>query len=254
MPIILPQLPESLFSSYDPKYKPGYTSYTPKLRSEQGKIYGNATLRSANYEPGLQRCAGNHNTSLNMEMYGKVSNIPGTNAENWNNKHGYFHPSSGKYFYAQRHQTYDGNPQNTAAIKAIEELKHELSTPAKCSSSQMDRWSSLRDSTQRERPTCNGATEQTGEMSGLPSYRNEKMKKIFKEDLTDNHSPRLSDANDYLQRRRGKVIYRTDSGLLPNYSGYTPGQMFSLGSTWGRSSVNAIGKLHEQTFQWTSLL
>ncbi|XP_075707435.1 ciliary microtubule inner protein 2B-like [Rhinoderma darwinii] len=254
MPITLPQLSESLFSSYDPKYVPGYTGYAPKLRSEQGKIYGNATLRSANYEPGLQRCGSDHIHPFNIELGEKVSNIARGDTEKWNNKHveGHFHPSSEKYLYTRLNHTYDGNPQTSSAIKAIEEIKYELSSPAKCTSSEMDRWASLKDGN-REGPRCNGRTEQTGEMSGLP-YKNEKIKKILREELTEkNPSTNLPHTNDYLQRRQGKLIYRTNSGLLPNYSGYKPGQMFSIGSTWGRSSVNAIGKLHEQTFQWTSL-
>ncbi|KAM3940199.1 ciliary microtubule inner protein 2B-like [Leptodactylus fuscus] len=254
MPIVLPQIPKSLFSSYDPTYVPGYTGYTPKLHSEQGKIYGNATLRSANYEPGLQRYGCNHIPSYYMEFDGKVSNYSRRDAENWNNKLGHFDPSSEKYFYTQTKHTYNGHPQTSYAIKAIEEIKRELNTPAKCTSSEMDRWTSLRDITQREKPKCDRQTQQTGEMSGLPSYRNEKIKKIFKENITENiPSTKLSQTNEYLQRRQGKLIYRTNNGLLPNYSGYTPGQMFSIGSTWGKSSENAIGKLHEQTFQWTSL-
>ncbi|XP_044141644.1 uncharacterized protein LOC122931623 isoform X2 [Bufo gargarizans] len=202
MPIILPQLPESLFSSYDPKYVPGYTAYTPKLRSEQG----------------------------------------------------YFHPSSGKYFYTQRNHTYDGNPRTSSAIKVIEEIKYDLSTPAKFTLPEKDRWASIREGSLRERSKHNGRNEQTGEVPGHPSYRNENLKNIFKEDLIgSNPSTKLSHTNEYLQRRQGKLIYRANSGLLPNYSGYTPGQMFSIGSTWGKSSVNAIGKLHEQRFQWTSL-
>ncbi|XP_073507894.1 ciliary microtubule inner protein 2B-like [Phyllobates terribilis] len=253
MPIILPQLPDTLFSSYDPKYVPGYTGFSPKLRSVQGEVYGNATLRSANYEPG-QRCGGYHIPSFNMELGVNVSHIPRDDVENWNNKHGYFHPSSGRYLFTQRKHIYDGNPQTSSAIQAIEEIKYELRTPVKCASSEMDRWTSLREGTSRERSTSCGRTEQTGEMSGFPSLKNEKMKKIFKEDLAEKNAlTKLSDTNAYLQKRQGKLIYRTNSGLLPNYSGYTPGQMFSIGSTWGRSSENAIGKLHEQKFQWTSL-
>ncbi|KAM4053076.1 ciliary microtubule inner protein 2B-like [Anomaloglossus baeobatrachus] len=254
MPIILPQLPESLFSSYDPQYVPGYTSFSPKLRSKLGEVYGNATLRSANYEPGLKKFGDNHIPSFNMDLSGTVSNIPTCDAENWNNKHGYFHPSSGRYLFTKTNHTYDGNPQISSAIRAIEETKYELSSPAKCASSERDRWAPLRDSTPRERSKSYERTEQTGEMSGLPSYRNEKMKKIVKDDFAEKNTlTKLSDTNAYLQKRQGKCIYRTNSGLLPNYSGYTPGQMFSIGSTWGRSSVNAIGKLHEQPFQWTSL-
>ncbi|XP_077137071.1 ciliary microtubule inner protein 2B-like [Ranitomeya variabilis] len=256
MPIILPQLPESLFSTYDPKYVPGYTSFSPKLHSIQGEVYGNAILRSVNYEPGHQRCGGNHIPSFNIELGGNISHIPRDDAGNWNNKHvqEYFHPSSGKYLFTQRKHTYDGNPQTSSAIKAIEEIKYELSTPVKCASSEINRWASLRGSTSRERSKSYGRTEQTGEMSGFPSYRNEKMKNIFKEDLSEKNAlTKLTDTNVYLQKRQGKLIYRTNSGLLPNYSGYTPGQMFSIGSTWGRSSVDAIGKLHEQKFQWTSL-
>ncbi|XP_044141638.1 protein FAM166B-like isoform X1 [Bufo gargarizans] len=254
MPIILPQLPESLFSSYDPKYVPGYTAYTPKLRSEQGKIYGNATLKSANYEPGLQSCAGNCIPSFKLELGEKVSNFSKEDAESWNNHHGYFHPSSGKYFYTQRNHTYDGNPRTSSAIKVIEEIKYDLSTPAKFTLPEKDRWASIREGSLRERSKHNGRNEQTGEVPGHPSYRNENLKNIFKEDLIgSNPSTKLSHTNEYLQRRQGKLIYRANSGLLPNYSGYTPGQMFSIGSTWGKSSVNAIGKLHEQRFQWTSL-
>ncbi|XP_056408064.1 uncharacterized protein LOC130306328 isoform X2 [Hyla sarda] len=254
MPIILPQLPQSLFSSYDPKYVPGCTGFTPKVCSEQGKIYGNVTLRSANYEPGLQKYEGNRVPSFNIELGGKVSNFASGDAENWNNKLGYFHPSNGKYFYTQTNHTYDGNPQISSAIKAIEEIKYELSTPAKCTSSEMNRWDSLRDSALRERSECHGRDGKTGKMSNFTSNKNEKMKKISREDLIEKKpSTGLSHASDYLLRRQGKVIYRTNSGLLPNYSGYTPGQMFSVGSTWGKSSVNAIEKLHEQTFQWTSL-
>lgn len=88
MPIILPQLPDSLFSSYDPTYVPGYTGFTPKLHSDQGKIYGNATLRSVNYEPGVQRSRGNHIPSFNVELGGNVSNFARGDAETWNNKRG----------------------------------------------------------------------------------------------------------------------------------------------------------------------
>ncbi|XP_069820484.1 ciliary microtubule inner protein 2B-like [Dendropsophus ebraccatus] len=247
MPIILPQIPESLFSTYDPKYVPCYTGFTPKLRSEQGKIYGNATLRSSNYEPGLQRYGDNHMPSFNIELGENISNFPRGDAENWNNKQGYFHPSNGKYFYTQTNHTYDRSPQTSSAIKAIEEIKYQLSMPTKCTSSEKDRDSTLRSK-------CNGRAEQTVDMSSLSSHKNENIKKIFKEDVTEQKPcTRLSHTDDYLQRRQGKVIYRTKSGLLPNYSGYTPGQMFSIGSTWGRSSANAIGKMQQQTFQLTSL-
>ncbi|CAJ0927047.1 unnamed protein product [Ranitomeya imitator] len=90
---------------------------------------------------------------------------------------GYFHPSSGRYLFTQRKHTYDGNPQTSSAIKAIEEIKYELSTPVKCASSEINRWASLRGSTSRERSKSYGGTEQTGEMSGFPSYRNEKDEK-----------------------------------------------------------------------------
>ncbi|XP_071982644.1 uncharacterized protein [Engystomops pustulosus] len=254
MPIILPQLPESLFSSYDPKYIPGYIGYTPKLRSQQGKIYGNATLRSSNYEPGRHTYEGNHNPCFNIEIGDNISNFSRGDAENWNNKQGYFYPSSGKYFYTRTKHTYDGSPQTSSAIKAIEEIKNELGTPAKCTSSDMERWPSLKNSTLMERSPYNRRTEQTGERTHVSSSKNEKMKKIFTEDfIENNHSAKLSNTSDYLQRRQGKLIYRINSGLLPNYSGYTPGQMFSIGSTWGKSSLNAIEKLHKQQFQWTSL-
>ncbi|XP_075047145.1 uncharacterized protein LOC142107544 [Mixophyes fleayi] len=261
MPIILPQLHESMFSSYDPTYAPGYTGYTRKLQSDKGKIYGNATLKSVENEPGLQRPSqlpgsgwgSIHSPLVNVQLGGRNSNTSREDTENWNNKNGYFHPLNGKYYFTRINHTYDGNPETSSAIKAIEEIKYELSKPAKWTPSTMATFDSLKYGGIRQ-SHCNGRNEQITESSSFPSYRNGNMKKTLKNDITEKEvSTRLYNNNGYLQRRQGKLIYRTDYGLLPNYSGYTPGQMFAIGSTWGRSSVNAIGKLHEQSFQWTSL-
>ncbi|XP_063781482.1 uncharacterized protein LOC134931355 [Pseudophryne corroboree] len=262
MPIILPQLPESMFSSYDPSYVPGYTGYTQKIRSDKGEIYGNATFKSADYEPGLQRPSqlhvsgwgGNHSPLINVQLGGKTSNTSRGHTGNWNNKNGYFHPLNGKYSFARMNYPYNGNPENSSAIKAIEEVKYELSRPANWTSPENATFDSLRDGIIRQ-SSFHGRNEQFTGTSSFPSYRKAKMIKKFQNDITERPlSTRLYNTNDYLQRRQGKLIYRTDCGLLPNYSGYIPGQMFAIGNTWGRSSVNALEKLHEQSFQWTSLI
>ncbi|XP_072260662.1 ciliary microtubule inner protein 2B-like [Pyxicephalus adspersus] len=263
MPVILPQLPQSMFSSYDPTYIPGYTGYTSKLRSDRGYLYGNATLQSRDYEPGLQRSLQlpvsawrNYSSSSDLHLGGIISNIPRENAENWNNKSGYFYPASGKYHITRMNHTLDGDPKMSSAINAIEEIKNELTEPTVLMPSKTDRCASVQNSLQtpKQAARCIRDVEQIAEPSCSPIYKNEKMKKNLRNDYkVKEHSSGIPVKNDYFQRRQGKIIYRTNSGLLPNYSGYTPGQMFLIGTTWGRSSVNALGKLQDQKFQWTSL-
>ncbi|KAM9330642.1 uncharacterized protein PAF06_016269 [Gastrophryne carolinensis] len=260
MPLTLPQLPDSMFSSYDPRYMPGYTGYTLKLRSDKGKLYGNATLKSCDYEPGYPRfplsaLGRYYNATSDLLLGGTVTNIARENAENWHNNNGHFYPASGKYHISRRIHTINGDPKTSNAVNAIEEIKYELSRPAK--PLPMNRSDSLRKDlgTARAASSCFARkNEQVDEPENTPMCENRMMKKTLRKDSAEKTlSTNIYSTNDYLQRRQGKIIYRANSGLLPNYSGYTPGQMFLIGSTWGKSSINAIGKLQDQRFQWTSL-
>ncbi|XP_018427325.1 PREDICTED: uncharacterized protein LOC108799888 [Nanorana parkeri] len=232
MPVILPQLPESMFSTYDPRYVPGYTGYTSKLRSDRGNIYGNATLQSQDYEPGLQRSSQipvsawreNYRLSSDLHLGGIISNVPRENAEIWNNKSGYYLPASGKYHIIRMNYTLDGDPKTSSAITAIEEIKYELSKPAKWLSSKTERCASSQISreTPKQAARCIRRADQIAESSCSPTCRNEMMKKTLKNDLTEKElSSSIPLKNNFLQRQ-GKIIYRTNSGLLPNYSGYAP--------------------------------
>ncbi|XP_077331523.1 uncharacterized protein LOC143974231 [Lithobates pipiens] len=263
MPVILPQLSASMFSSYDPRYIPGYTGYTSKLRSDRGNIYGNATLQSRDYEPGLQRSSElpvsawreNYRASSDLHLGGVITNIASENAENWNNKNGYFHPVSGKYHIIRMNHTLDGDPKTSSAINAIEEVKYGLTNPAKSMPLETRRCASLQNrlETPKQAARCIKRAGQIAESSSTPTNINQKSKTNQTDYIGKEHSSTIPMKNEFLQTKQGKIIYRTNSGLLPNYSGYTPGQMFLIGNTWGRSSVNALGKLREQRFQWTSL-
>ncbi|XP_040217903.1 uncharacterized protein LOC120947028 isoform X2 [Rana temporaria] len=168
---------------------------------------------------------------------------------------GYFHPASGKYHIIRRNHTLDGDPKTSSAINAIEEIKYELTNPAKSMPLETRRCVSLQNSleTPKQAARCIKRASQIAESSSTPTNRNEKSKTHQPDFIGKERSSTIPMKNELLQRKQGKIIYRTNSGLLPNYSGYTPGQMFVIGSTWGRSSVNALGKLREQRFQWTSL-
>ncbi|KAM5191579.1 uncharacterized protein ACMZJ9_000537 [Mantella aurantiaca] len=264
MSVILPQLSASMFSSFDPRYIPGYTGYTSKLRSDRGNIYGNATLQSRDYEPGFQRSSQlpgstwreSYRSSSDLQLGGILSNIPRENAENWNNKNGHFHPGSGKYHIVQRNHTLDGDPKTSSALNAIEEIKYELTKSARWKPSENDKCaSSHQNSLEAPRQTarCIRGADQIAESSYSPTYINEKMERSLKSDFKEKKQSLSKPAKKDFLQRQGKIIYRTNSGLLPNYSGYTPGQMFLIGNTWGRTTMNALGKHHDQRFQWTSL-
>ncbi|XP_002131258.2 uncharacterized protein LOC100180027 [Ciona intestinalis] len=47
-------------------------------------------------------------------------------------------------------------------------------------------------------------------------------------------------------------IYHTQAGLMPNYSGYVPGQKFRYGKTWARETVNANRTGIPRTWESTS--
>ncbi|KAM4807920.1 ciliary microtubule inner protein 2B-like [Rhinophrynus dorsalis] len=228
MPINLPQIPESMFSTYDPHYIPGYTGFIPKLQSDTGKIYGNATLTIANHEPGLQKSSklaqtgwgDKHGPSLSVLFDRRIpngpTNRPGGSSESWNIKNGQKH-------IMPREENIIIKSMTIQCTMLLYLVFNPLTTREVAS------------------PSC------------LSSYGDEKKRFLKKDCKERDHLTDSYKTNDYLQRRQGKLIYRTDTGLLPNYGGYIPGQMFVIGKTWGKSSVDAIGKLQEQPFLWTSL-
>ncbi|XP_068127426.1 uncharacterized protein [Hyperolius riggenbachi] len=238
-----------------------YTAYLPKFRCDRGSVYGNATLQPRDYEPGRQRSAHlpgsawreNYSTALPLHLGGTISNVARENAENWNNKNGYFNPASGKYHITQMRHILDGDPETTKAINAIEEIKYELRKPSVQMPSGIDRCDSLRKGlrTAGQPSQCVTGAQQLDKPA---TFRNEKMTKSIRNEFTGKERPTsLCTKEDYFQRRQGKIIYRTNGGLLPNYAGYIPGQMFLIGNTWGRDSFDAMGKHQNQKFQWTSL-
>ncbi|XP_053312369.1 uncharacterized protein LOC128474122 [Spea bombifrons] len=265
MPVILPQLPKSMFTSYDPKYTPGYTSFVPKLRSDIGKVYGNANLRFLDHEPGLRRTQrvsfmewdNQHGPSRSAHLDRRVFDhhskmtVQG-HEKNWNNQNGYFHQGDTKYPFTQMRHTHDGDPRTSSVIYTVEQIKHDLNKPMEWMPSEPDRYGSLRheQDSMKYPSSCHERSEQIYPSSNLLPTGNVKMKEINDREPAKN----ICKTNDYIQKRQGKLIYRTDGGLMPNYSGYTPGQMFAFGKTWGRSSRNAIEKVHGQPFLWTSLL
>ncbi|CAH2293517.1 Hypothetical predicted protein [Pelobates cultripes] len=261
MPAILPQLPESMFTTYDPKYTPGYTSYVPKLRSDIGKIYGNATLRYLDYEPGLKKghrlsftTWDDRHSSLSAQSkrreFGDLQKKPFQRyVENVNRKNGFLHD------FTQMKHTYDGNPRMSSAIHTVEETKHELNKPLQWTQSDTNRYGSERHGLEQWDPRSNGICEQRASSSCPLPYEDIKMRTCLEKKVKEKEpSLNASKTSVYLQKRLGKIIYRADSGLLPNYSGYTPGQMFAIGNTWGRSTMNAVGKIHVQPFLFTSLI
>ncbi|KAM8960505.1 uncharacterized protein RCH25_036219 [Pelodytes ibericus] len=267
MPVILPHLPEYMFASYDPNYTPGYTSFVPKLRSDTDNIYGNATLKFLDYEPGLRRgqrvsFAGCSNTPgpsrsahyTRRMFHEPMNSTPQKHVGYWNNKNDIFYPGSGKYHFTQMDHIHDGDPRASSAIHTVEETKNELNKPLHWESLETERYRSLRHGLEstREQSYNHGTSEQLASFSRRHAYEDMRMSPE-KEKKERKPLENMSKTNDYLQKRQGKTIYRTDSGLIPNYSGYTPGQMFSFGKTWGRSSMNAVEKAHKQPFLWTSL-
>ncbi|XP_075432385.1 ciliary microtubule inner protein 2B-like [Ascaphus truei] len=268
MPIILPQLPETIFSSYDPTYVPGYTGYIPKLRSDIGNIYGNATLNSLHYEPGVPKApklpiAGwddNEGASLSMHFDRRMFTDPKVNtprgrAENWNITNGYFCSANGKYPLTGRQYMHDGDTHTSSAIQAVENLKSELSKPIQWMSSEIDRHESSTNGLGRDRQTSMSLGKSQQASSNLPSSGKEEMRINSEKRFKERESlPSLYKTNNYHPKRQGKLIYRTDSGLVPNYAGFIPGQMSVIGQTWGKGTVDAIGTQKKQPFHWKSLI
>lgn len=260
MPILLPQLPTLMFSTYNPSYIPGYTGYTPKLRSHRGSIFGKAAFQFCDTEPGFQRSlyfplsARREKNSLSSDLHLKEtpSGMPRDNVENWNSKSACFYPARGKYNFIRVNHTLDGDPKISKAINAIEKTKHELSKPA-----HKDRCASVPSGlkTPKEAAKCTTVADQAqrAESPHSPTHKQDKLKTVKKDVTEKKHSSDMTTKSDLLPQKKGKIIYRTDSGLLPNYSGYIPGQTFNIGKTWGRSTVDALGKYRGQEFHFTSL-
>ncbi|OCU00882.1 uncharacterized protein LOC108713500 [Xenopus laevis] len=252
MPIILPQLPEVMFSTYDPQYIPGYTTQIPKLRSDAGYIYGNATQTSSNHEPGVQRCTNLPLTGWRdrqgpvISMHSGTRDIPREQAESWNIKKGYFYPIKRRYYATGINNMYNGDLRISTAIQTVEGIKHELHSPDQLKTFTSDTSKHLRMSREslKQKATFHGRSEQERPLPRLSPFAEKNERDPIPSSYTTN----------YNQEQQGKLIYRTDSGILPNYGGYIPGQMFAIGKTWGKTSVNALGKLKEQPFVWTSLL
>ncbi|XP_053555997.1 protein FAM166B-like [Bombina bombina] len=230
MPIIVPQQHESIYSTYEPHYVPGYTGYITKLRSDIGNVYGNATLKLVDYEPGAQK-------SLSRIIIFFCNQ-------------GHFYPVTAKYYHTQMNYIRDGDPKTSSAIQTIEEIKKETNKPTRWLPCDADRFGSLPSGLQTT--NCAERCEQIASSSS--SYGDKIRGIIQKKELKASESSRsINKINENELKRQGKIIYRTESGLLPNYTGYTPGQMFVIGKTWGKSTIDAKGKHQEQPFVWTSL-
>ncbi|XP_043920233.1 protein FAM166B-like [Protopterus annectens] len=308
MPIRLPQRPEMTFSTYDPNYIPGYGGFVPKLRSQIGETYGNATLRLLTYEPGqpkssrltlieaqpkwndyyprhlLNRTYGQPDMSRYTEQFIDKSI-----------KNGYFYPRSGKYYYALRHYMYDNNPHTTAAIETIEEIKpmlHDPETAAVTKQNSMlkevTRLDSLQRTSIRGRPppelfkeskdsheVLDTSRDATRSLQGPGIFQESRGKDKLKRPSTvpqqmssaqlHNSTSLVSDIcrerpvtecgrmEDYAQNRQGRVIYKRETGIVPNYAGYVPGEKFTHGKTWTLTTENTLGIGKHKPFQRTSL-
>ncbi|KAM4710338.1 uncharacterized protein O3C94_000303 [Discoglossus pictus] len=269
MPITLPQHPESMFSTYDPYYEPGYTGYIPKLRSNIDNIYGNATVRFLHYEPGLQKSARPaligyddqrgpaRSVHFDTNVFSDAQrNNPTQHADKSIITKGHFSPVNGNDYLTQMNYMQDCDPRTSATIQTVEEIKRDW--PGKWMSSETDRCGTYRYGLEKARQTSTSPErhQQRVTFSAHSSYGYEKTDNVSKKvPKSKEQAPfiGLSKTKDYNLKRQGKLIYRPDSGIIPNYAGFTPGQTSEIGKTWGKSTVNVIAKQQQQPFQWTSL-
>ncbi|KAE8632531.1 hypothetical protein XENTR_v10001569 [Xenopus tropicalis] len=235
MPIILPQLPEVMFSTYDPQYIPGYTTQIPKLRSDTGNIYGNATQTVVNHEPGVHRAT---NLPLTgwcdrqgpvITMHSGTRAIPKEQAESWNVKKGYLYPVNGRNYATGINTVYNGDLRISSAIQTVEGIKHELHSPGQWKTYISDTSGHLgRPGGSSRQATFHGRSEQERPLPRLSPYAEKKERLLKKERNESDPIPNSYKTNYNNHEQQERLIYRTDSGILPNYGGYIPGKKFWL--------------------------
>ncbi|XP_060092354.1 uncharacterized protein LOC132569932 [Heteronotia binoei] len=241
-----------MLSDYS-SYIPGYTGFIPKLQNVVGETYGNATRKLLFHQAKL------------LQLSHSAFNRPGhryrpSRPFRWPDKYHYgqlslkdgnaaceYLPTSTKRSGFARRLIYDGAPQTTSAIQSIEKVKADLKPPPK------PRGTSQRSLT---KPTKNLSST----TPSLPPYKGvskifgttiSKTEKVEKPEEIPSLGPKKI---EMLQKQQGKLIYRPDCGLLPNYTGYVPGHKFSFGKTWGASTRGSLRAAKRQPLIWTSLM
>ncbi|XP_072373193.1 ciliary microtubule inner protein 2B-like [Scyliorhinus torazame] len=244
MPFPLPLKAENVFSTFDPNFMPGYGGYIPKLRSHFGETYGNATLGLLSYEPGqpksprltLTQTKPLYNPQVPRHLLNRTYGHPeittyAGQVQNTNIKNGYFYPRDGKYHFALKHSVYDNNPEATAAIQTIEELKQREMMECKRSDLIAPNMSSRPPSAI---PT--GEIRPPDSCTFIPMVCEPPFDPCYPRRMNTFQTP---DENPLEQNSR--IIYRPDSSLHPTYNGFVPGHQFAIGKNWGRSTYNALG-------------
>nr|XP_056704923.1 protein FAM166B-like [Euleptes europaea] len=236
--------------SDQPSYIPGYTGFIPKLQSVVGETYGNATRKLISHQAKLLRLS--HSTfSLPGHRYHPSRPLrwldkyyyPQLAQEDGNTTCEYL-PTSTKRAGSARRLVYDGDPQTTSAIQSIEKVKADLKPPPKLRATSQLSLTKLAE-------TVSSTTPSLPPDKGLSRIVRTAISKT--ENVQNTGIPSLApNKRETLRKQRGKLLYRTDCGLLPNYTGYVPGHKFSFGKTWGASTRGSLGTRKPQPVLWTS--
>ncbi|XP_048358839.1 protein FAM166B-like [Sphaerodactylus townsendi] len=244
-----------MFSDHS-SYIPGYTGFIPKLQSVVGETYGNATRKLLSHQATLLRLShsefslpGHKYHPSRSEQISQIKqpdkcHYPQLTQEDGNATYEYLPTSTKRPGFAQN-LIYDGTPQTTSAIQSMEKVKADVKPPSKPSTANQLGLTKLAESVSSTAPglpldkdlsrTVNisiSTAEKARNTEGIPFLAPKKREK--------------------LRKQQGKLIYRTDCNLLPNYTGYIPGHKFSFGKTWGASTRGILRAGKWRSVIWTS--